>query len=185
VRLGIADAAEAARVADEVLASARRYRPGADIHGVLLQPMEKGIAEVLVGYRREAQSGPMVVLAAGGVLAEIYKDVAVRSAPVERDEALEMIDEVKSLALARGYRGAARGDLDALAEVIVAMSRLASEPRIMEAEVNPVLVKPEGQGVALLDALVALDTDAGAGNKNNNEQAHLSGKLSGIRAGSE
>lgn len=174
VRLNVSSSAECAKAAEAVLAGARSHHPDARIDGILVQPMETGLTEVMVGFRRDAQSGPIVVLADGGILAEIYSDVSIRAAPVERDEALAMISEIKALSLARGYRGAALGDLDALAEVVVAVSRLAELPQVTEAEVNPVLVKPEGQGVALLDALVALDTDT-SDNRNNNNEAQLSG----------
>ena len=66
--------------------------------------MEKGLAEVILGFRRDPQVGPVVVLGVGGVLAEIYKDIAVRLAPVARD-ARAMVDEVSGLAVIRGYRG--------------------------------------------------------------------------------
>ena len=107
--------------------------------------MVRGVAEVLIGFRRDPDVGPVVVLAAGGVLAEVYRDRSVRTAPVDLDQAHAMIGEVRGLVVATGFRGAPRGDLDALAEAIVAMSRLATavEPTVVEAEANPVLVLAE------------------------------------------
>jgi acetate---CoA ligase (ADP-forming) len=108
---------------------------------------------VLVGYRRSADAGPVVVLSTGGVTAEIYDDTAVRLAPVDHATAREMIAEVRGLKLLAGYRGAPAGDLNALADVVVALSRLAVEqPSVIEAEANPVRVR--ASGAVALDALV-------------------------------
>ena len=79
-----------------------RASPDADIDGILVQEMASGLAEVILGFRRDPQLGPVVVLGVGGVLAEIYQDFSVRLAPVGMDEAREMIDEVKGLAVIRG-----------------------------------------------------------------------------------
>jgi hypothetical protein len=121
--------------------------------------MERGLAEVIVGYKHDPQVGPVVLLGIGGVLAEIYKDIAIRLAPVTSAEAEHMIDEVKGLAVIRGYRGLPRGDRKALAEAIAACSQLAYVPGIAEAEINPLLVKPEGQGVVAVDGLIVKKRD--------------------------
>ena len=120
---------------------------------VLVQKMETGLAEAIVGYRDDAVVGPLVLVGAGGVLAELYRDFSIRRAPVTQAEAKAMIDEVKGLAVVRGYRNLPRGDVDALASVIARVSTLAAAPGVAEAELNPVLVK--GEGVVAVDALVA------------------------------
>ena len=84
-------------------------RPNARIDGILVQEMKKGRAELIVGYKRDPQVGPVIVLGVGGTLAEIYRDYCVRIAPVTLDEAHEMIGEVKGLATIRGYRGQPQG----------------------------------------------------------------------------
>ena len=98
------------------------------------------------------------MLGVGGTLAEIYRDYCVRIAPVTLDEAHAMIDEVKGLAPIRGYRGQPKGDLDALARALCAFSSLAAveEPTISEAEINPLIVGAEGEGVAAVDGLIVL-----------------------------
>ena len=122
-----------------------------------MQRMEKGLAEVILGYKRDPQVGPVVVLGVGGVLAEIYRDFALRLAPVSEAEAGRMIEEVKGLAVIRGYRGLPRGDTAALARAVSAFSQLAHlEPRVAEAEINPLIVKPEGEGVVAVDGLLVL-----------------------------
>ena len=139
-----------------MLAAVRRAAPEARIEGVLVQSMADGLAEVIVGYRHDALVGPVVMVGMGGRLAEIYKDISLRCAPVDEAQALEMIAAVKGLALIRGYRGLPRGDTAALARAIAALSRLAlveGQP-VLEAEINPLLVRAEG--VLALDALVLL-----------------------------
>ena len=155
VALSVADpAALAARAAE------MRARLGDAITGFLAQPMARGVAEAILGYRRDPMVGPVVVLGAGGVLAEVYRDVVLRLAPVSEAEAMDMIEAVKGLAPARGYRGLPQGDLAALARTVAAVSRLAALETVAEAEINPVIVLPDGQGVVMADAL--LRTEAGS-----------------------
>ena len=116
--------------------------------------MERGLAEVIVGYKHDPQVGPLVVLGVGGVLAEIYHDFAMRLAPVTPETAQEMIKEVKGLAVINGYRGMPRGDCAALAEAVAAFSQLAAFDDIAEAEINPLLVRKENDGVVAVDGLI-------------------------------
>jgi hypothetical protein len=118
--------------------------------------MERGLAEVILGFRRDPLVGPTVTVGLGGVLAEIYKDASTRLAPVDEAEALRMIDEVRGLATIRGYRNLPRGDVAALARTIAAFSTLAHEAfaGVVEAEINPLLVKRDGDGVVAVDGLV-------------------------------
>jgi acyl-CoA synthetase (NDP forming) len=119
---------------------------------VLVQQMESGLGEAIVGYRNDPVAGPLVLVGAGGVLSEIYRDFAVRMAPVTPEEAAAMIAEVRGFAPLRGYRNLPRGDLQALAAVVSAVSALALSREIAEAEINPVLVRENG--VVAVDALV-------------------------------
>jgi len=93
-------------------------------------------------------------VAAGGVTTEIYRDRSLRLAPVDLATAHAMIAEVKAFAMLKGFRGKPAGDLDALANAIVALSQLAlqNDPAIAEAEVNPLIVRHDG--VVAVDALV-------------------------------
>ncbi len=113
---------------------------------------------MLIGYRVDPDVGPLVMVAAGGVLAEIYRDRSLRLAPVDLATAHEMIGEVAALKALAGYRGKPPGDLDALANALVALSQLAvmDGPAVAEAEVNPLMVRAKGQGVVAVDALVKL-----------------------------
>lgn len=144
------------RAAREIVANVAGYDPGVVVDRVLVQKMApKGLADSLVGYRVSPDVGPMVVLSTGGVLAEIFADSAVRLAPVDAATAREMIDEVKGLSVVTGYRGLPEGDVAALTETIVGLSRLAiDDPDVLEAEVNPLSIGAAGTGVVALDALV-------------------------------
>ena len=146
------------RDGDALLAAVARIRQATNVDRVLVQPMVSGIGEVLIGYRLDADAGPLVMLAAGGILAEIHRDRSLRLAPVDLAEARVMIGEVAALKALAGYRGRPAGDLDALAQALVSLSQLAVQdgPTVAEAEVNPLIVKPKGEGVIAVDALVRL-----------------------------
>jgi acyl-CoA synthetase (NDP forming) len=131
-----------------------KQRTGLTPEHVLVAPMVSGIGEALIGYRVDREAGPIVMVAAGGVLTEIYRDRSLRLAPVDLPTAHAMIAEVKAFATLRGFRGKPAGDLDALARAIVALSRLAlqNDPAIAEGEINPLIVKIDG--VVAVDALI-------------------------------
>ena len=154
VRLGIADAAslrrEAAAMGERVAGAA----PEARLTGFLVQPMVRGLGEAIVGFRRDPEVGPVVLLGTGGVLAELFRDVSLRPAPVDMDEAREMVGEVKGLRALAGWRGLPRGDLEALARAVVCLSRLAARDDVAEAEVNPAIIGKEGEGITVADAWV-------------------------------
>ena len=156
VLLGIGSRVEFRQRVPAMLAAVARAHPNALIEGVLVQSMQQGLAEVIVGYRDDALVGPVIVAGIGGVLAEIYQDIALRMAPLSEADAAAMLDEVKGLAVIRGYRNLPRGDSAALARAIAAFSRLALLPGqpVQEAEINPLIVKEAG--VVAVDGLVVL-----------------------------
>jgi acyl-CoA synthetase (NDP forming) len=156
VALGIDSREEFDRRVPGLLAAVASAQPGARIDGVLVQRMETGLAEAIVGYRDDPLVGPVVLVGAGGTLAEIYRDYAVRLAPVTEEEAAAMVEEVKGLATIRGYRGLPRGDVAALACAVAALSRLAlvAGRPVAEAEANPLIVKDAG--VVAVDGLVVM-----------------------------
>jgi acyl-CoA synthetase (NDP forming) len=156
VVLGVRDVAALHAAALDIRAAVVAARPDLTVERLLVQHQVRGVAEVLIGLRRDPDAGAVVLLAAGGLLAEIYRDRSVRLAPVTVTEAHEMIAEVRGLRLAAGLRGAPRGDLDALARAVSALSQLALDPDVIEAEANPVLVLPEGQGIVAVDAVATV-----------------------------
>ncbi len=142
--------------AQRMLEDARTKFPAARIDGVLVQCMEHGIAEAIVGYRRDPEIGPVVLLGAGGTAAELRRSFCMRIAPVTIAQAEAMIDGVRDLAVLRGYRNLPRADCAALANAIRSLSLLAllDARSVSEAEINPLIVKAEGEGVVAVDGLV-------------------------------
>jgi acyl-CoA synthetase (NDP forming) len=160
VALDVADGEALLAAIQKIAATVAERRPDARIARVLVQPMVSGLGEVLLGYRVDRDVGALIMVAAGGVLTEIARDRSLRVAPVDLATAHEMIAEVRSLTALAGYRGRPAGDLDALAHAIVALSRLAGDASIAEAEINPLIVRPAGEGVVAVDALVKLAGNA-------------------------
>ncbi|MBI4195075.1 MAG: acetate--CoA ligase family protein [Betaproteobacteria bacterium] len=156
VELNISSTANLKSSVQRMLNRARETFPAARIDGVLVQRMQRGLAEVIVGYRRDPEVGPVVLLGMGGVMAELKRSYCVRLAPVSLATAMEMIEEVPELAILRGFRNLPRGDCAALARAICAMSLLAclGSRIVSEAEINPLIVKGEDNGVVAIDGLV-------------------------------
>jgi acyl-CoA synthetase (NDP forming) len=142
----------------QIRKSVAAQRPPTKTHCVLVQPMISGIGEVLVGYRVDPDVGPLIMVAAGGVHAEIFRDRSLRLAPVDVAETRQMIAELRSIQLLRGHRGRPAGDLEALARTVAALSQLARRPEILEAEINPLIVQVDG--VVAVDALVKVTDPA-------------------------
>ncbi|MGW5385396.1 acetate--CoA ligase family protein [Nocardia sp. NPDC003963] len=161
VVLGVRDRAGLRAALSTIVAGVEAYDATVTVDRFLVQEMiEETVFEALVGYRVSPTVGPLVLVAAGGVYTEIYEDSSLRLAPVTAELAREMVEEVKATAIARGFRGGPEGDLDALVDAVVRVSRLALErPDVVEAEVNPVAVQSRGRGVVALDALVRLSQE--------------------------
>ena len=156
VRLGLSSADDVRRACAEVTASAARFAPSAAISGVLVQEMVGGGVEAIVGVTYDAQLGPMLLFGTGGVMVEVYRDVAMRRCPITRTDAQNMLAEVKGAQLLRGFRGRPAADVDALLDTLVRVSHLAVqlEGELAELDINPLIVLPAGQGVKAVDALV-------------------------------
>jgi len=158
VVLGLSSAADVASAYDTMLARVRERAPQVQIEGVLVARMVAGV-ETVIGVKRDAVFGPVVMFGLGGVYVEVLKDITLRLAPVDRATALEMIRAIKGFPLLAGARGRPAVDLDALAGALVAMSRFgAAHPEVASAEINPFIALPKG-GVAV-DALIL--TEGGA-----------------------
>ncbi|SEL29816.1 Acyl-CoA synthetase (NDP forming) [Roseivivax marinus] len=124
----------------------------------LVAGMVGGGVELIAGVRRDPQLGPMLLLGAGGVLAELTDDTAIRLLPITRADAEEMVAELAISKLLAGYRGAAPHDVPALVDAVMALGQLAASlgDRLSEAEINPLFVMPEDEGVVAADGLVIL-----------------------------
>ena len=156
VRLGIAGEAALAAAYDEVIAAARRHRPAARLDGVLLERMARPGVEMIVGTIRDAVFGPLVMVGAGGVMTELFRDAAYRLAPVDLAEARAMLKELRAAPLLAGFRGAPAADIEALARLIAEISTFAAayRDRVQEIDLNPVIVHRRGEGCTVADALI-------------------------------
>lgn len=148
------DATAVCRRMEESFSSATKRRPD----GFLVQELVTGGVELILGYKDDEQLGPSILLGMGGVAAELYKDTAVRLAPLSRRDAEEMIDELKSAPLLRGFRGRPVADVDALVDAVLAFSGMVSSigENLLEAEINPLFVLPKGSGVKAADGVVVV-----------------------------
>ena len=155
VRLGLQNAEQVAAAYDEIMSNARNHAPTGVLNGVLVQEMVAGGTEVIVGVSYDDQLGPVLLFGTGGIMVEVYNDVALRLCPINLEEAQEMIGQVKGARLLQGFRGSPKGDVTALAGVLVQVSQLAVnlEGQLSELDINPLIVLPEGQGVKAVDAL--------------------------------
>ncbi len=156
IKLNIADQDALVAGYHQLLASAKAYKADARIEGVLVGEMIAGGTEVIVGMNNDAQFGPTIMFGLGGIFVEILKDVSLRVAPLDREDALAMIREIRGYGLLAGARGRAKADVDAIADVLVKVGRMAVELEdlIAELDINPLLVLPEGRGVRVADALI-------------------------------
>lgn len=158
VCLDIVDARALAAASRDMLARVRERAPQARLEGFVTAPMIKGGLETIVGIVNDAVFGPVVALGLGGIYAEMLQDVTYRLAPFGVDTAREMVEALKAYPLFRGARGQPPRDVEALAQALVAVSRMAWElrDRIAELDVNPLLVMTQGCGVVAVDALAVL-----------------------------
>lgn len=158
VALNLGDAAALEAAYDRMLAAVAHVAPNARIRGVLLQAMAPKGLEMIVSAINDPTFGPIVMVGAGGVNAELFKDVVYRLAPLDEADAANMLAELRSAPLLQGWRGALAADVSALAGLIARLSRFALEyrGRMAEIELNPVLVHPVGEGCTAVDALLVL-----------------------------
>jgi len=156
VRVGLPDRAALDEAIAQMTADVSSAMPQARIEGVLVQEMQRGVGEGLIGLTRDPLVGPMVTVGMGGVATEIYQDFSMRPAPVSAAVARAMLDEVIGFKALQGFRGKPAGDLEALAAAVCAVSELATVERISEAEINPLIIGPVGHGAIAVDALIRL-----------------------------
>lgn len=157
VRLNLQDAEAVAHGFAAIDTSVHRFFPTAAIQGIAVQEMVVGGKEVILGMTRDPSFGPLLMFGLGGIYVEVLKDVAFRVAPIGPDEAEAMIREIRSFPLLRGVRGEKPSDLNAIVDALCRLSQLCADfPEILEMDVNPLLVKPEGEGAVAIDARLGL-----------------------------
>jgi acetyltransferase len=144
VSLNLHDPTEIRSAWEHITHRVEEHTSGAVIDGMLIQKMRKGV-ECIIGMKRDPIFGPTIVFGLGGIFVEILKDSSMRIAPVSHEEALRAIEEIQGISLLTGARGTDPVDLQALANVITALSELAlKRPDIEEIDFNPVFATPHG-----------------------------------------
>jgi acyl-CoA synthetase (NDP forming) len=128
------------------------------LEGFVVQRMERGEAELILGLVADGQFGPQIVVGAGGVLVELLKDVAVASVPLGANAVHDMLRGLKIHALLEGVRGRPALDIEAVVDVIVRLGWLGHDlgSRLKELDINPLIVRPRGEGCVIVDARARL-----------------------------
>jgi acetyltransferase len=157
IRLNLADETAVLAEYEKIMQEIHAARPDAELEGVLVEKMAPRGQEVIIGMQRDPGFGPLLMFGLGGIYVELFKDVAFRVAPLTAAEARQMIMDTRAGRLLTGFRGQPVADLDAVVDVVLRLGQLALDyPQIAEAEVNPLVVFPEGQGALALDGRVIL-----------------------------
>jgi len=152
LRLNLKNDGQVHRAYRAILKAAGKAR----VTGVLVQKMAKPGLELIVGGKRDPQFGPIVLFGLGGILVEAMGDFSVRVCPVHRDQAHEMLGEIKAARILEGVRGKPPVDKAAIAHLITEVSRMMEErPRIRELDLNPVIAYHEGY--VIVDARIMVD----------------------------
>jgi len=155
VELGIENSTQLRESYDRIVQNVAKHHPSASVEGILVEEMmqEKSV-EMFIGIQHDVDFGPFIVCGLGGIYIEVFKDYAMRHAPVSKRSAYQMIDELKSAAILKGVRGHSGYDVEALADAIVNLSQFAAanQDRIQEMDLNPVFVRE--QGLQALDAII-------------------------------
>jgi succinyl-CoA synthetase beta subunit len=130
-----------------------------ELEGVLVQEMVSGQRELVVGLTRDPQFGPCVMLGIGGMMTEVFEDIAFRMAPFGKIEAKDMSEELRFKAILGAFRGQKPVDMDMLCRTLIAVGQIGLElDTVSELDINPMIITPEGRVVAA-DALVVLRRD--------------------------
>ncbi len=158
VKVGLQSAADVRDAFELMVYRAQRYVPEARIWGCLVQEMAPaGGLEVLVGMNRDPQFGPLITFGLGGIYVETLRDVTFRVSPLARQEAEEMIDQVRAHALLDGVRGQPPMDKTAIVDALLRISQLVQDfPEIIEMDINPLMVYHQGEGALALDMRLVL-----------------------------
>jgi len=140
----------------KILENAKKYKAAARIVGVLVQEMAPQSTEVIVGAIKDSQFGQTLMFGLGGVFVELLKDVTFRIAPITREDAQEMVTEVKAYPLLKGYRSTPPADIDAIVNILLCTSKLIMDyPEIRELDLNPIMAYEKG--AKTVDARIILE----------------------------
>ncbi|MCO5387848.1 acetate--CoA ligase family protein [Desulfosporosinus sp.] len=141
---------------NEIMKKALNYNPQADINGILMQEQVPAGVEAIIGLQRDPVLGTQIMFGLGGIFVEVFKDIVLKPAPLSREDALEVLNQIKGGALLNGVRGGQPADKEALVEILLGVSQLAVEAGedLLSLDINPVTVLPQGQGAKILDGVL-------------------------------
>lgn len=149
VKLNLLSAQDVRKAYAEMMEQIKSHHPQAKISGVVVSSMAAPGLELILGMNRDPQFGPVIVFGLGGIAVELFRDVSLRLLPLNQQQALEMLNEIKGAPLLKGFRGRPPIDENALAQGLLKLAKLAEEHSdIMEIDLNPVFAYPEGMVVA-------------------------------------
>ncbi|MGD9008580.1 MAG: acetate--CoA ligase family protein [Desulfobacteraceae bacterium] len=155
VKVNLPDKAAVEAAYDEIMASCTAKHPDADIEGIAVQGMAKVGTEVILGMTNDPSFGPVLMFGLGGIFVEVLKDVAFRIVPLEKNDASEMIKEIKGKKLLEGYRGEDPADIPCLEQMLLKLSQLVDKTEgVAEIDMNPVFAYK--QGAVVVDARIIL-----------------------------
>lgn len=156
VKVNLKSQADVSEAFKTIVANAKKYNAKANIMGVLVQEMAPNGIEVIIGAIKDPQFGQTLMFGLGGIFVEILKDVNFKVAPITLEDAKEMITGLKAYPLLKGVRGQPSADIDAIAQILVNVSKLVmAHPEIKELDLNPVMAY--AKGVATVDARIILE----------------------------
>jgi acyl-CoA synthetase (NDP forming) len=159
VKLGLKTSKQVEAAYEEILSAVKQRYPHAIIEGVSVQKMARPGTEVIIGMTKDTQFGPVLMFGLGGILVEILKDVSFRIVPLEKEDAREMIREIKGYPILEGFRGMEPVEVSILEEILLKISRFVDDhPEIKELDLNPIFAYREG--AVAVDARVVLEGNA-------------------------
>jgi acyl-CoA synthetase (NDP forming) len=159
VKLGLKTSKQVEAAYEEIQSAVKEKYPLAVFEGVSVQKMARPGTEVIIGMTKDSQFGPVLMFGLGGILVELLKDVSFRIVPLQKEDAHEMIREIKGYPILEGFRGMERVDVSILEEILLKLSRFVDEnPEIKELDLNPIFAYRDGAIAA--DARVILEGNA-------------------------
>lgn len=122
-----------------IIKNAKKHKPNAKINGVIVQEHVEGY-ETIVGGKTDPQFGPVILFGAGGVFTEVLRDTSIRVCPIEKEDAEEMINEIKYSKILKGYRGETPAKMSEIINVLLKVSKIMMKEKVKEMDINPLIV---------------------------------------------
>jgi len=131
-------------------------KKGVQLKGILLEKMVPKGTELIVGLQNDPQFGPVIMVGIGGVLTEVFRDVAFRMLPITTSDAKSMLDELKGAKMLKGFRGSEPIDINMLSKALVQIGKLGVDnaSHFDSIDFNPIVVYPKSY--AVVDAKIIL-----------------------------